>query len=275
MQIGFSPCPNDTFIFYALVHKKIPTMGLSFEPVLADVEALNQMAFSGTLPITKLSYFAYMHVANHYQLLHSGSALGKGCGPLLVARKHINLAEDGYHNLRVAIPGKYTTANLLFSIAYPEAKNKTEMLFSEIEDAVASGQVDVGVIIHENRFTYQQKGLVCLCDLGAFWETTTKHPIPLGGIAIQRSQPQAIKQAVNTLVGQSVQWAFANPAQTMPYVRQYAQTMNDEVMKNHINLYVNNYTLNLGEDGQVAVHALMQKAVTNHLIPHLGNDIFV
>lgn len=149
------------------------------------------------------------------------------------------------------------------------------MLFSEIEDAVASGQVDVGVIIHENRFTYQQKGLVCLCDLGAFWETTTKHPIPLGGIAIQRSQPQAIKQAVNTLVGQSVQWAFANPAQTMPYVRQYAQTMNDEVMKNHINLYVNNYTLNLGEDGQVAVQALMQKAVTNHLIPHLGNDIFV
>jgi 1,4-dihydroxy-6-naphthoate synthase len=258
LKIGFSPCPNDTFIFDALVNGKIDTGNLVFEPFMADVEELNRRAFAHDLPITKLSYHALGYLSPHYQLLRSGSALGNNCGPLLIAKQAMD--RQSIAQARIAIPGKYTTANFLLRIAYPEVQHTCEMLFSDIEEAVLNGTVDAGLIIHENRFTYTEKGLVKLCDLGEFWENSTQMPIPLGGIAIQRHLPDALKQQVENLLQQSVAYAFAHRAETMPFVRQHAQTMHDEVMKQHIDLYVNHYTLNLGEKGEQAVRILYEKA---------------
>ncbi len=258
LTLGYSPCPNDCFIFDALVHGKIDTEGLGFEVQLEDVETLNQNALKGELDITKLSFHAYAKVMKKYILLRSGSALGFNCGPLLIKSKVKSEKLKG--DWVVAIPGELTTANFLLSIAYPEIKNKKVMLFSDIEDAVLSGEVDAGLIIHESRFTYQDKGLEKVSDLGEFWEGLIHAPIPLGGIVIKRDLPPELQQQVNTLIRKSVEYAFTHPESCMPYVRAHAQEMSEEVMKKHIALYVNAFSVDLGEQGKLAVELMFSKA---------------
>ncbi|MEM8524906.1 MAG: 1,4-dihydroxy-6-naphthoate synthase [Bacteroidota bacterium] len=265
LTLGFSPCPNDTFIFYAMTHGKVDTEDLEFDVLLADVEELNQRAFANDLNISKLSYHAYAYLVPQYVLLDSGSALGNNCGPLLIA-KQIYTAEQ-LEPAEVAIPGKYTTANFLFRLAYPKVQNKKELLFSDIEGAILREEVAAGVIIHENRFTYQEKGLVKIQDLGEFWESKYQMPIPLGGIVAQRSLSMEVLQKVNRVLKRSVAYAFEHPEKTMPYVRQFAQEMEEEVMKQHIALYVNDYTLNLGQKGKKAVNTLFEVAEKQEIIP--------
>lgn len=257
LSLGFSPCPNDCFIFDALVQKKIDTEGLDFDVRLEDVETLNQMALNGELDITKLSFHAYAHVADKYLLLRSGSALGFNCGPLLVTRPG---NAKPHSEMKVAIPGKLTTANFLLSIAYPKMVKKVSMVFSEIEEAVLSGKVDAGLLIHENRFTYEQKGLVKIRDLGEFWEEMIHAPIPLGGIAAKRNFDMALLQKINRVIRASVEQAFKDPEGTMAYVKAHAQEMDEEVMKKHIALYVNSFSVDLGEQGEKAVRLMFGKA---------------
>jgi 1,4-dihydroxy-6-naphthoate synthase len=255
-SLGFSPCPNDTFIFDALVNKKIDTEDFNFEPVLEDVETLNQWALKGKLDITKLSFPAFFQSLDTYVLLNAGSALGKGVGPLLISKEEMRNEELEIRNKKVALPGINTTANLLFSFAYPEASNKKFMIFSAIEDAVLNGDTELGVIIHENRFTYQQKGLYKVMDLGEYWEEKMQTPVPLGGIAINQSVKRSVALKVNQLIRKSIEYAFANYPLITDYVKQHSQTMSEEVMRQHIDLYVNNYSLDLGDDGKKAIETL-------------------
>ena len=253
-SIGFSPCPNDTFIFDALVNKKIDTEGLEFDAVLEDVETLNQWALQGKLDITKLSFPAFFQSLDKYVLLNSGSALGKGVGPLLIAENEQGISNVELSN--IAIPGLNTTANMLLSFAFPDARIKKPMLFSEIEDAVLAGKADLGVIIHENRFTYQQKGLHKVMDLGEYWENKMKTPIPLGGIAVQRNMDTAIQKKIDSLIRKSLEYAFENYPLVTDYVKEHSQTMSEDVMRQHIELYVNNYSIDLGVDGKKAISVL-------------------
>jgi 1,4-dihydroxy-6-naphthoate synthase len=273
LTLGFSPCPNDTFIFDAIVHQRIDTEGLEFELVIEDVEALNQKAFKHELNITKLSFHAFAHLLGEYALLDAGSALGKNVGPLLIARSSI--PEKEISSKRIAIPGKYTTANFLLSLAFPKARNKKERLFSEIEDAVLNEEADAGLIIHENRFTYQDRGLVKLMDLGEYWESATQMPIPLGGIVVSRQLSQDVQAAVNRVVARSVAFALDHPDVPMPYVRKYAQEMDDHVMQQHIGLYVNEYTRELGNEGKAAVQRMFDIAMAKGVIPVQEKPIFV
>lgn len=273
LSLGFSPCPNDTFIFDAMIHGKIDTEGLSFDLILGDVEELNQRAFRGDLDITKLSFHAFAHLLDSYCLLDSGSALGRNCGPLLIAKQPLD--KSAIEVGAIAIPGKFTTANFLLNLAYPLAQNKVETLFSDIESAVLEGKVDAGLIIHENRFTYQDKGLVKLMDLGEFWESTTGMPIPLGGIVAQRKLDKNILETINRVLRRSIEFAFANPKSALPYIRQHAQEMEEEVMYAHIDLYVNSYSLDLGREGKEAVQFLFEKAVSLGQIPRLEKAIFL
>ncbi len=276
IRIGFSPCPNDCFIFDAMIHQKIDTEGLKFIPVMQDVEALNQKAFRGELEVTKLSYHAFAYLTKTYQLLNAGSALGNNCGPLLIAKSdEIKNDELKINNCKIAIPGKYTTANFLLSLAFPKAKNKIEMIFSDIEDAVLSGKVDAGLIIHENRFTYEQKGLKKIIDLGEYWETLTNAPIPLGGIVIKRNFSEDLKQKTNRVLRKSVEFAFANPKSSLNFVKENAQEMSEEVMYKHIDLYVNNFSIDLGSEGKRAVELLFDKAQTLGVINKIEEEIFL
>ena len=256
LTLGFSPCPNDTFIFDAMVNKKIDTKEFDFDVMLEDVQTLNQWALQDKLDITKISYGVLSLVSGNYNLSDSGGALGKGVGPLLISKKEINPVE--INNCTIAIPGKNTTAHLLFSLAFPGVVKKQFMIFSEIEQAVLSGQVDAGVIIHENRFTYQDKGLIKLIDLGEFWENKTGCPIPLGGIVMKKSFDTAIHQQINALIKKSIEYSFNNYPAISSFVRQHAQEMNEHVMRRHIDLYVNNYSLSLGDDGKKAIETLME-----------------
>jgi 1,4-dihydroxy-6-naphthoate synthase len=271
--LGFSPCPNDCFIFDALIHKKIDTQGIDFNIIMEDVEALNNRAFNNELDITKLSYHAFLHLTNEYALLNSGSALGFNCGPLLVKKKDVEI--EDLNKALIAIPGKYTTANFLLSLAFPNAKNKKELLFSDIEGAVLSRDVDAGLLIHENRFTYEQKGLEKIIDLGEFWETLIHAPIPLGGIVVKKSVNIEFQKTIDLLIRQSVEYAFANPESCMSFVKQHAQEMSEEVMKKHIALYVNEFSINLGEIGKNAIQLLFNKATENHLVTNVSSHIFV
>jgi len=267
LTIGFSPCPNDTFIFDALVHRKIDTEGLNFDVYLGDVEDLNTKAFNSELDITKISYHAYGYLTDNYVLLNAGSALGKGCGPLLVKRS--NAQPLNISNATIAIPGKYTTANFLLSIAHPEATNKTEMLFSDIENSVVNKQVDAGLIIHENRFTYQEKGLEKVIDLGEYWENTTGKLIPLGGIIIKRSLPTTTIQKVNRILRKSIEFAFENPEEPLDYMQCNAQEMSKDVMMQHVELYVNKYSINLGVEGKDAISQMFNLAYEKGIIPQI------
>ncbi len=273
LTLGYSPCPNDTFIFDAMVHQKIDTEGLEFEVTLADVEELNDKAFNKKLAITKLSYHAMAYCLNDYQLLNSGSALGSGVGPLLIAKKH--LSEEEINQAKVAIPGKYTTANFLLSLAYPRMNNKQEVLFSEIEQGVINCQFDAGLIIHENRFTYQDRGLIKLIDLGNYWEEVSGKLIPLGGIVIDRNQDNSIKQKVDRVLKRSIEFAFENPESSNDYVKQHAQEMEESVVKQHIELYVNKYSVDLGNEGRNAVEFLFQSALDKGIIEKIHAKIFV
>lgn len=273
LSLGFSPCPNDTFIFDALLHGRVDTEGLTFDPYIADVEDLNQRAFRNELAITKLSYHAFAFLLDQYALLEAGSALGNKVGPLLIAKQPMDRA--AIQNARIAIPGKYTTANFLLSLAYPEAQQREEMLFSDIEDAVLDGRVEAGLIIHENRFTYQDKGLVKLLDLGEYWESTTEMPIPLGGIVVQRSLPKEVQQTVNRVMQRSVAFAFEHPEASKDFVKQHAQEMEEAVMYKHIKLYVNDFTKQLGIEGRAAVQRLFDIAMAKGVIPNSELPIFV
>lgn len=256
LTLGFSPCPNDTFIFDALVNNKIDTEGITVEPVLGDVQTLNEWAIQGKLDVTKISYGVLPLLLEKYIVLNAGGALGKGVGPLLITKQASANTTD-VNNMTIAIPGENTTAHMLFSLAYPQATNKKFMVFSAIEDAVLNGDVDAGVIIHENRFTYQQKGLHKLVDLGEYWERETGNPIPLGGIVMKKSFDNALQQQVDRLIKRSLEYAFANYPLITDYVKQHSQEMSESVMRQHIDLYVNNYSLQLGPEGKAAVNTFM------------------
>lgn len=273
LTLGFSTCPNDTFIFDAAVHNKIDTEGIEFELVLADVEELNKKAFEGKIDITKLSYHAYAYASQDYVLLNSGSALGRNNGPLLISKRKIYA--DEVNDLKIAIPGKYTTANLLLGIAYPKATNKKAYIFSDIENLILDNEVDAGLIIHENRFTYQAKGLKKIIDLGEFWETTTKMPIPLGGIVINRKHDVNIQKKVSNIIKRSIEYAYKNPLSSLPYIKQYAQEMSADVMQKHINLYVNKFSIDLGKEGKAAIKTLYNEATARDLIPEINDNIFI
>ncbi len=272
LTLGFSPCPNDTFIFDALIHHKIDTEGLEFEVSFDDVETLNQKAFNCDLDITKLSYHAYAYAVKDYVLLDAGSALGFGVGPMLICKSAQDLSDQ---NLKVGIPGKYTTANFLLSLAYPHLQNKVEMVFSDIEQKLLNREIDLGLIIHENRFTYQDKGLQKVKDLGEFWEETTKCAIPLGGIVIKRSLPHDVKQKVNRLIRKSVEYAFANPKSALSFIKSHAQEMEEAVMYKHIDLYVNKYSIDLGVEGKKAIEILFEQAAEKGIIPNVTEDLFL
>ncbi len=260
LTLGFSPCPNDTFIFDALVNNKIDTEGLEFGVYLEDVQTLNEWALSSKLDISKISYGVYPLLLSEYQLLNSGGALGKGVGPLLISKTPIEPSslQAIVNNFTIAVPGKNTTANLLFSMAFPHANNKSFLVFHEIEEAVLCGKVDAGVIIHENRFTYQDKGLVKLMDLGNFWEQQLNVPIPLGGIIAHKRIGQDVASKVDKLLRKSVEFAFSNYPKLTDYIRIHAQEMSEDVMRKHIDLYVNNFSIDLGVDGKKAVDKLVE-----------------
>lgn len=273
LTLGFSPCPNDTFIFDAMVHGRVDTEGLEFDYFLADVEELNRRAFEGKADITKMSYHAYAYAAQNYLILDSGSALGRKNGPLLISKK--DLKREDIENASIAIPGKYTTANLLFSIAWPTALNKKEYLFSEIEDALLNEEVDAGLIIHETRFTYQKKGLKKIEDMGEFWERLTGMPIPLGAIVINRNIPLSVATRVNRILKRSLEYAYRDSGSTYDFVSSNAQEMDPDVMNNHIKLYVNEFTADLGIEGKEAIEKLFSIAGSEKVIPPMPEKIFL
>ncbi len=256
LTLGFSPCPNDTFIFEALINQRVDTEGLNFEVLLSDVEQLNRWSFQGKLDITKLSFNAFSNCLSEYVLLDSGSALGRNCGPLLISRPGTILKSES----KIGIPGKYTTANLLLGISNPDYTNKIEMLFSDIEDQVLLGKVDAGLIIHETRFTYHHNGLIKILDLGEFWECKTGLPLPLGGIAVRRSLPFEIKKKVERVLRRSIEYALNNRGSSLDFIRNHAQEIEPEVINSHIDLYVNDYSISLGNEGKDAVQLLLHKA---------------
>lgn len=267
-SIGYSPCPNDTFIFYALTHKKLKS-DMEFSEILRDVETLNRMALRKELDITKTSFHAFGFLRDDYCLLHSGSALGGGCGPLLVAKAPVpDLASS-----KVAIPGKMTTAYLLLRLFAPGIKNIVEMPFDRIMNAVSLGVVDAGLIIHEGRFTYPKYNLIKLIDLGEWWEEETGLPIPLGGILARRDLGAEVIRDIDRTIKESVEYAFKNRAETRDYIKSNAQELDDDVIDQHIRLYVNDYTLDIG-DGIIAIEKLMKTAEELSLIPHSDKPLF-
>ena len=275
LSLGFSPCPNDTFIFDAMIHQKVDTEGLEFEVIMEDVESLNQMAFGNELNVTKLSYHALAHLLHNYKLLDSGSALGRGVGPLLIANSDVPDLQESIKKMTIAIPGKYTTANFLLNMAFPKLGKLSSVLFSEIQSQVLDNKVDAGLIIHENRFTYKDFGLVKLLDLGEYWEQTTKLPIPLGGIGVQRELPVPVQEKLDRVLKRSVEFASNNQAEVMPFVREHSQEMEEEVMKKHIDLYVNDFTLSLGNIGRKAVDHLIHVARIRGLVDKAVSEIYV
>jgi 1,4-dihydroxy-6-naphthoate synthase len=275
LTLAFSPCPNDCFMFDAMVHGRIDTEGLEFDVRLLDIDALNTAAFAGEFDATKLSFHAYAYCADQYVLLDAGSALGNNCGPLLISKRDIPRAQVAAGGVRIAIPGRFTTANFLCGLAFPQAQDKTPMIFSDIEPAVLDGRFEAGLIIHENRFTYESKGLKKIIDLGEFWEAETGAPIPLGGIVVRRALSDDVKQALNRVMRRSVEFAFAHPEASLPYVRAHAQEMSEEVMYKHIDLYVNQYSVDLGSEGRRAIELMYARANALGLIPSVSAPLFL
>lgn len=256
LKFAFSPCPNDTFMFEPIVNHRIDMEGFDFDILLDDVENLNKAALQGVPDITKLSFNAYTKLYQHYQLLNSGSALGNNCGPLLISKHSISSGDVA--KIKVGIPGFNTTAFLLLKYAFPQITDFEEMIFSEIESAILENKIDAGVIIHENRFTFEQKGLVKIMDLGEYWEHTTGNAIPLGGIAIKRSLPDTVKKSINRLLFNSITFAMNNPVSGLDFIRSHAQEMDEQVMFSHINLYVNENSVQLNQAGKNAIIALFK-----------------
>ena len=273
LTLGFSPCPNDTFIFDAMVNGRIDTEGLEFDYFLADVEELNRKAFSSEADITKISCHAFAHAARNYIILDSGSAIGFGNGPLLISKELIDPGK--LNNARIAIPGKFTTANLLFSISWPEAHNKKEYLFSDIVDALLRNEADAGLLIHETRFTYRKKGLQKIADLGEMWEKLTGLPIPLGSIAIHRRVPVKIAEKVNRVLRRSIEFAMTNPLASRDFVASNAREMESSVINSHIKLFVNDFTVDLGPEGRKALTELFKIAHGKDIFPLIPDNIFL
>ena len=273
LTLGFSPCPNDTYIFEAMVHGRIDTEGLEFDWFLADVEELNRRAIEGSVDITKMSYHAYARAAARYLILDAGSALGRGNGPLVISSRP--LSPDGLDDALIGIPGRYTTANLLFSIFWPAASRKREYLFSDIPGAVLSGEVDAGLIIHETRFTYQAMGLKKVADTGERWEELTGLPIPLGGIVVNRAVDEATAAKVNRAVRRSIEYARASPGESADFIRKYAMETDAVVTREHIELFVNSFSLSLGQEGRAAIERLFAVALEKGVIEPLPHRIFL
>ena len=273
LTLGYSPCPNDTFIFHALVHGLVATDGFSLRERLEDVETLNRLVLGGELDVSKISYHLLGHVRDDYVLLRAGGALGRGCGPLLIARKP--LPPETLRGSRIAIPGRHTTAALLLRLYDPLLTDTVILPFHEIMGAVQRGEVDAGVIIHESRFTYPGYGLVSLLDLGEWWEETTGHPIPLGGIVARRSLGRETVAAIDRSLRESVAYAFAHPGSANAYIRTHSQEMSDEVCAAHIGLYVNEFSLDLGNEGTAAVAELLTRAEALGIIPGSTRDLFI
>ena len=272
LTIGFSPCPNDTFIFDALVNKKIDTGKLVFKPILEDVQTLNEWAMRGKLDITKLSYGVLPKVLDYYKLLTSGSALGKGVGPLLISNNK-NIPSNIEEQI-IAIPGENTTAHLLFSLKYPEAAKKIFLKYDAIENFVLQNK-GLGVIIHENRFTYEAKGLLKITDLGDYWEQEKKMPIPLGGIVILKKFDTALQQEVDSLIKKSIQYAFSQYPVLNDYIKNNAQEMSESVMLKHIDLYVNEQSLSLGTEGKEAISRLLDVYSALHKTSIDHSNLFI
>jgi 1,4-dihydroxy-6-naphthoate synthase len=279
LSMGFSPCPNDTFIFDAMVNNGMDNGNLQFDYVMEDVETLNQWAFEGKLAITKLSYNTLLKVSDRYALMDSGSALGRGVGPLVICKasefEKIKNNKDYFKHARIAIPGINTTANLLFSLAFPDAENKTEVLFSQIEERVLSGEFDCGLVIHESRFTYQERGLEKIMDMGDWWEKESGAAIPLGGICIRRDIPKETAKQVENLIRESLELSWKEYPRLSDFVKVNAQEMQEEVMRKHIELYVNEYSLSLGDEGRKAVDTLFQKAQSLNLATTNVSEVYL
>lgn len=272
LSLGYSPCPNDTFIFYGLIHGKVPCPGIKFIEQLEDVETLNQLALQSQLDLTKISYHAFGHLRKDYILLHSGGALGRGCGPLVVASQMTSMAN--LRGKKIAIPGQLTTANLLLQLHSEGYEDVLILPFDQIMAAVAQGKADAGVIIHESRFTYQQHGLKQVLDLGQWWEDETGHPIPLGGILAKRTLGTPLINKIDAALRQSVEYAYAHAQETQHYIKQHAQELDDDVVRNHIDLYVNNFSVDLGNEGIQAVKFLLLRAEERGLIPACELPLF-
>ncbi len=272
LSLAYSTCPNDTYSFYALSHQKIDGKGLGFNTHLMDIEQLNQAAKNGRYDFSKLSFAAMGHLADSYGLLRTGAALGRGCGPLIVAREGVNPA--GLNTATIAVPGLWTTAALLLRLYMEKPLNVAVLPFDQIMPAVQAKTFDYGVIIHEGRFTYQNHGLSCLLDLGAWWEAETGLPVPLGGIAARRDIPCEVVLAAAAAIKKSIEYAHAHPSEADGYIRKHAQELSDEVIKQHINLYVNAFSLDLGEIGEKAVYTLFSKARQKKILPKSDKTLF-
>ncbi|MBL7032157.1 MAG: 1,4-dihydroxy-6-naphthoate synthase [Nitrospira sp.] len=276
LSLGYSPCPNDTFIFYAMIHGKIDTDGLKFKESLLDVETLNQRALNAEFDLTKISYHAFGHMREKYALLRSGSALGSGCGPIVVSKELYPIEE--LRDKKIAIPGKLTTASLLLQLCDPSFINSSNLIimpFNEIMDAVVNGDVDAGVIIHESRFTYVSYGLSRVIDLGQWWEKETGLPIPLGGILAKRKLGKELILMIDDLLRQSIEYSYNNRFESMGYIKQHSQELSDGVIKDHINLYVNNFTIDIGDEGEKAVVELFSRAEDAGIIPKSEQPLFI
>ncbi len=272
LTLGYSPCPNDTFIFYGLVHGKIEGAP-EFQEVLEDIETLNRLAIGSELDTTKISFHAFAHFQESYCLLRSGGALGRGCGPLVISKEE--LSPSDLSSKRVAIPGELTTAALLLRLHSPGLVDFVVKPFHKIMPACESGEVDAGVIIHESRFTYSEYGLSKVVDLGEWWEESTGHPIPLGGILAKRSLGADLIRRIDASLKASVEYGYACPEVVKPYIRQHAQEMDEAVMQQHIDLYVNEYSIDYGEDGETAIRDLIERAVAAGIVPDTSAPLFV
>lgn len=273
LKLAISSCPNDTFMFDAIINKKIDTKDYKFDLHIADVEQLNKMAFNSESDISKISFHSFFKVQESYQLLNSGAALGKNCGPLIISKRKIY--PDELSDCKLAIPGENTTANLLMQIFFPKTVNKKAYLFSDIEEVVLTNECDAGLVIHETRFTYEKRGLKLVADLGNVWEKNFSLPIPLGGIAIKRQLPENIKSDINNILKSSIEYAFANPSSAMNFMKHHAVELDEEIINKHVALYVNNYSLNLGIEGKKAVEKLGEEygKVNDELFSK--NEIFI
>jgi len=257
LTLGISTCPNDTFVFDAWINgriKDVPSVICS----LKDISELNRIAMNAGMDVMKVSFFAYGFIKEKYRLLNAGGALGRGCGPVVVVRPGISDLKAG--DIRIALPGELTTANLLFSLYQPEIKNKIYMKFDEIMPAVANNEVDAGVVIHEGRFTFDNYGLLLFEDLGAWWEKKTSFPVPLGAIVARKTMGEDLIALAESSIRKSLKMAWDEPEAQLPFMRKHAGEMDDNVLRSHVDLYVNNFTFDFGEEGRKAIDLLSEMA---------------